>query len=142
MTVKTKEKQAVAPKPSRYHEATGGRKTSLARVRLSKDAKGITVNGLEYRLYFRLPKHQEEVRAPFATVDVADMGVTVMVRGGGIHSQAHAVRHAIAKALVQINPDHKKRLRRAGFITRDARIVERKKYGLKKARRGPQWQKR
>ena len=142
MMVKSKEKQGVPEKRVRYNEAYGGRKTSLARVRVSSDIKGITVNAKEYRLYFRLPKHQEEVTAPFEVAGMTGVGATVTVHGGGIHSQAQAVRHAIAKALVQIDPESKKRLRRAGFVTRDARVVERKKYGLKKARRSPQWQKR
>jgi len=66
----------------------------------------------------------------------------IRVSGGGLHSQAEAVRHATARALVEFNPDFRKRLKRAGFLTRDSRMVERKKYGLKKARRAPQWAKR
>ena len=68
--------------------------------------------------------------------------VTVRVKGGGIHSQAEAVRHGIARALVGINPDFRKRLRRVGYLTRDSRMRERKKFGLRRARRGPQWSKR
>ena len=70
------------------------------------------------------------------------LGVTVVVHGGGLMGQADAVRHGISRALVLFNPDFRKRLRREGFLTRDPRMVERKKYGLKKARRAPQWAKR
>ena len=94
-------------------------------------------------MYFRLPKHQTEVVSPLDALQVADrVRISVHVKGGGIHAQAHAVRNALAKALVKFDQESKKRLRRMGFLTRDARMVERKKYGLKKARRAPQWAKR
>ncbi len=83
------------------------------------------------------------VEAPFEKMKCpGKFGLTAIVKGGGLSAQAEAVRMGIAKALLAFNPDFKKRLRRAGFLTRDARMVERKKYGLKKARRAPQWSKR
>lgn len=129
-------------KRARYVEMRGGRKTAHARVRLVADKKGIIVNDKPYTDYFRTPKLQYEVESAFRVTDTTTMGATVRVEGGGIHAQAQAVRHGIALALIYMKPDLKKRLRREGFVTRDARTVERKKYGLKKARRAPQWQKR
>ncbi len=130
-------------KPERYIEALGGRKTAHARVRLFDKQKTITVNGKDYKEYFKIPKHQTFVLAPLKLVGALDkMGATIKVAGGGIGMQAEAARHGLARALVLFNEQFKKGLRHAGFITRDARMVERKKYGLKKARRAPQWQKR
>jgi small subunit ribosomal protein S9 len=130
-------------KRERYLETTGGRKTAQARVRLFTTGTGIMVNDRDYQVYFKDLKNQMKVMAPFDFVKVADrVRATVKVSGGGITAQAEAVRNALAKALVKFDAEFKKRLRRAGFITRDARMVERKKYGLKKARRAPQWAKR
>lgn len=127
----------------RYFEASGGRKTASARARLYTKGSGATVNGQDYKNYFRIAKFQAAVFAPLELMKVGGtMRVSVKVAGGGLKAQAEATRNAIAKALSKFNPDFKKRLRRAGFITRDARMVERKKYGLKKARRAPQWAKR
>lgn len=129
--------------PSRYFEARGGRKTAVARVRLFTKLNGITVNEKDYRKYFPNLRLQKEVFQPIEVMHVEDkLGAIVKVKGGGLVSQAEAIRHGIAKALTLFNPDFKKRLRRAGFLTRDPRMVERKKYGLKKARRAPQWAKR
>lgn len=125
----------------RYLEATGGRKTSIARARLYRTGEGFTVNGKDYREYFKTERQRIVARAPLE-IGGADARISVHVEGGGIEAQAGAVRNAIAKALVKLDDGLKKRLRRAGFLTRDARMVERKKYGLKKARRAPQWQKR
>ncbi|HEY4475796.1 MAG TPA: 30S ribosomal protein S9 [Candidatus Paceibacterota bacterium] len=131
------------PKKERYFEATGGRKTAAARARLFTKGTGISVNEKDFKDYFRMPRHQIVVQEPLESMKVGDkLKASVKVSGGGINAQAEAVRNAIAKALVKFNVDFKKRLRRAGFITRDSRMVERKKYGLKKARRAPQWAKR
>lgn len=138
---KTESKEPKATE--RYIEASGGRKTASARARLYTKGSGVTVNGLECKEYFRLPKYRSAAVAPLELMKVSEtMRASVKVVGGGQNAQAEAVRNAIAKALAKFNADFKKRLRRAGFITRDARMVERKKYGLKKARRAPQWQKR
>ena len=138
-----KNKASLTKVVARYIEALGGRKTAHARVRLYDKQKNIIINGKDYKEYFKIPKHQMIVSSPLKLVGVLDkMGVTVKVAGGGIGMQAEAVRHGLSRALILFNEELKKRLRQAGFVTRDARMVERKKYGLKKARRAPQWQKR
>lgn len=128
----------------RYFESTGGRKTALARVRLFvKQHSGITVNGKDFNDYFQSKNLRSEVMKPFEVTNLeGKVGVTAKINGGGIHSQATALVNGIAKALVLFNAEFRKRLRKEGFLTRDSRMVERKKYGLKKARRAPQWAKR
>lgn len=141
--VTKKSDSKVELKPARYFEARGGRKTAVARVRLSTKFQGMTINGKDYKEYFKDGYLQKEVEKPLGVMNVADkLGGTIKVSGGGLSSQAEAVRHGISRALVLFNADFRKRLRRHGFLTRDARMVERKKYGLKKARRAPQWAKR
>ena len=134
------------PKEGREHyfEAVGRRKTSIARVRiLVKGDKGISVNGKSHQVYFPTLELQETVLAPLKLMNCLDQFVILIkVRGGGIHSQAEAVRHGIARALILFNTDFRKRLKKAGFLTRDPRMRERKKFGLKRARRAPQWRKR
>ncbi|MDD3386537.1 MAG: 30S ribosomal protein S9 [Candidatus Pacebacteria bacterium] len=128
----------------RYFEGTGRRKTSIARVRLyTKGNKEIKVNDVDYKEYFDTPTLQSIVLDSLDTMKSLDrFRVVVVVRGGGINSQAESVRHGIARALVVFNPDYRKRLRKAGFLTRDSRMKERKKFGLKRARKAPQWSKR
>lgn len=127
---------------AQYFEGLGKRKTAVARVRLYA-GKGITVNGKEYTVYFTIRRAQHAVTEPLKLLGLlGDFSVSAKVSGSGPSAQAEAVRHGLARALVKVNADYKKRLRRAGFLTRDPRMVERKKYGLKKARRAPQWQKR
>ncbi len=139
-------KPAVAPEiqPERYWEAVGRRKTAVARVRLfTRGEKGIWVNARPLADYFRYPYLQKIAADALETMKSADrFRVTAKVNGGGIHAQAEAVRHGTARALVLFNPDFRKRLKRAGFLTRDPRMKERKKFGLKGARRAPQWAKR
>ena len=126
-----------------YYEARGGRKTSVARVRLLRNKKGITINERDYKEYFPLLRWQETVIAPLrAASEESTLGASVKVSGGGLSAQAEAVRLGISRALLHINSELKPRLRLSGFLTRDSRMVERKKYGLKKARRAPQWAKR
>jgi len=144
---KIKEDLSLDKSSLRYFEAVGRRKTAVARVRLYTKKEGlkdtIIVNGKSYKEYFPLDSLQKIVESPFIKMKALDKFVaTVKVKGGGICAQAEAIRHGISRAMVKFNLDFKKRLRRAGFITRDSRMVERKKYGLKKARRAPQWQKR
>ena len=125
-----------------YIEARGARKTAIARVRLVKEL-GFLVNGKNYKDYFKIPKHRLIVEAPLALVDVdKKIGISVRVSGGGQTGQAEAVRHGLATALTRHNQEFRKKLKSFGFLTRDPRVVERKKYGLKKARRAPQWAKR
>jgi small subunit ribosomal protein S9 len=131
------------PKKERYFEATGGRKTAIARARLYNKKGSILINNKDYKAYFMSPVNQHKIFSPIELMNVGDkFSGSVIVSGGGINAQADAVRNALAKALVEFNADFKKRLRKAGFITRDPRMVERKKYGLKKARKAPQWAKR
>ena len=141
---KTQDLSAIQPeRRERYFEATGGRKTAIARARIYSKGSGIVINDRDYKEYFKTSKNQITAASPLELIKIADrVRATIKVSGGGINAQAAAVRNALAKALVKFNQDFKKRLRKSGFITRDARMVERKKYGLKKARRAPQWQKR
>lgn len=135
---------APAEKPEHYFEAVGRRKTSAARVRiLAKGDKGIFVNDKPHNVYFPTLELQETIFAPLKLMSCLDQfRITIKVKGGGIHSQAEAVRHGIARALILFNADFRKRLKKAGFLTRDSRMRERKKFGLKRARRAPQWRKR
>lgn len=134
----------VAAKPAgRYFEGSGGRKTARARVRIFHNKGEVTVNGKAYKDYFKISKLQPIVVAPLALLGLQDeFSASAHVAGGGSAAQADAVRHGLAQALVKFNPEFKKRLRHAGFVTRDPREVERKKPGLKKARKAPQWAKR
>ncbi len=131
-------------KESKYFKATGRRKTSIASVRLwTKGDKVITVNQKPYTEYFPGKQLQQIVFSPLEKMNCEDkFNVQILVRGGGIHSQAEAARHGISRALVEFNQDFKKRLRKTGYLTRDPRMRERKKFGLKRARRAPQWRKR
>jgi small subunit ribosomal protein S9 len=142
--VKAKEPKKVAKKPERYFEAVGRRKTSIARVRIfTKGEKVFLVNGKLLENYFPTFELREIAKAALEKMKCLDkFGVSAIVKGGGLHSQAEALRHAIARALVLFNPNFRKRLKQAGFLTRDPRMRERKKFGLKRARRAPQWQKR
>lgn len=128
----------------KYFEATGRRKTAIARVRLyTKGDKGMEVNKMDYKKYFPTRGLQTMALASLDKMKSLDrFRVTAMVKGGGVNAQAEAVRHGISRALVVFNPDYRKRLRKAGFLTRDPRMKERKKFGLKRARRAPQWSKR
>lgn len=122
---------------------TGRRKTSVARVRLVPGEGKITINKRDIDNYFGLETLKVIVRQPLTitgTVDKYD--VLVNVHGGGFTGQAGAIRHGIARALVQADAEFRPVLKKAGFLTRDPRMVERKKYGLKKARRAPQFSKR
>jgi len=131
-------------KTTRYFEAVGRRKTSVARVRLfTQGDKSILVNGKPCEHYFPGMELQGIIASSLDKMKALDkFRVEVKVNGGGVHSQAEAIRHGIARALVEFNPDFRKRLRKAGHLTRDPRMRERKKFGLKRARRAPQWQKR
>ena len=128
----------------KYFEATGRRKTAIARVRLyTKGDKVIEVNNMAFTKYFPTKTLQATALSSLDKMKSLDrFKVTAMVKGGGVNAQAEAVRHGIARALVIFNPDYRKRLRKAGFLTRDPRMKERKKPGLRRARRAPQWSKR
>ena len=123
--------------------ATGRRKTSAARVFLSLGSGNITVNNRPLDEYFGRETARMVVRQPLETAGMADrVDVKITVRGGGNTGQAGAIRHGIARALVEYNEELRSPMRRAGFLTRDAREVERKKVGLHKARKRPQYSKR
>lgn len=127
----------------RYTEAVGRRKTAIARVRITPGGTGkMTVNGKTPKDYFTLPRLVADARSPLDQLKLNTYDVSVNVTGGGIHAQAGAVRLGISRAIIAKEPDWKPRLRTMGFLTRDSRMVERKKYGLNKARRAPQWAKR
>ncbi|MBI4134902.1 MAG: 30S ribosomal protein S9 [Candidatus Sungbacteria bacterium] len=146
--VKTEESEAELhfeiPKTDRYFEAVGRRKTAIARVRLfTKGDMGVLVNDRPFETYFPTMELQKIVEDPLKRMkSEGRFRVSIRVKGGGVHAQAEAVRMGIARALTIFNPEFRKRLKKAGFLTRDSRMVERKKFGLKKARRAPQWQKR
>ncbi len=122
---------------------TGRRKESVARVRLVAGDGRIVVNGKALDDYFGLETLKAIVRQPLVLTDtLGRYDVLVNVNGGGFTGQAGAIRHGIARALLQVNPDLRPVLKKAGFLTRDPRMKERKKYGLKGARRAPQFSKR
>ena len=137
-------KQEVTDKTERYFEGEGRRKTAVARVRLfTKGDKSFSVNQKPLEKYFFTKELQQIVKSALEGMNCLDkFTISVVVRGGGMHCQAEAVRHGITKALVLFNSDFRKRLKKLGYLTRDARMRERKKFGLKRARRAPQWQKR
>ncbi len=143
-TPKVKIEKKLTLKKERFFEAIGRRKTAVARVRLfTRGEKAIMVNEKPYDIYFPTIDLQQIIRAPLDKMKCfGRFGIIIKVKGGGFHSQAEAVRHGIARALVLFNQDFKKRLKKAGYLTRDSRMRERKKFGLKRARRAPQWQKR
>jgi len=122
---------------------TGRRKTSVARVRLVPGNGRIIINKRDIDEYFDLETLKLIVKQPLVITETdGTYDVLVNVKGGGFTGQAGAIRHGIARALLQANPDFRPTLKAAGFLTRDARVKERKKYGLKKARRAPQFSKR
>ena len=123
--------------------ATGRRKSSAARVYLTTGSGNITVNGRPLDQYFGRETARMVVRQPLQTAEMLDrVDVKVSVTGGGTTGQAGAIRHGIARALVEYNEELRRSMRKAGFLTRDAREVERKKVGLHKARKRPQFSKR
>ena len=122
---------------------TGRRKKSVARVYLTPGTGVITVNKRSIDEYFGLETLKVVVRQPLALTETVDkFDVNVTVRGGGFTGQAGAIRHGISRALLQADPEYRGALKKAGFLTRDPRMKERKKYGLKAARRAPQFSKR
>jgi small subunit ribosomal protein S9 len=125
------------------YRGTGRRKTAVARVTIIPGEGKITINGRDYTEYFPRPIYQERVVAPFRVLEAGNRyDVVAQVEGGGSTGQADAVRHGIARALAEESQEARAELKGAGLLTRDARAVERKKYGLKKARKRPQFSKR
>jgi small subunit ribosomal protein S9 len=128
--------------PASIH-ATGKRKTAIARVYLRPGSGQIVVNQRNFEEYFPMETTRNDVRKPLELVHVGfDFDIVVNVKGGGLEGQAGAVKHALSRALANFNPELRPVLKKAGLLTRDARIKERKKYGLRGARRGCQYSKR
>ena len=126
-----------------YFYGTGRRKSSVARVRLFPGTGAITINGRDIDDYFGLETLKLIVRQPLALTETAEQfDIVCRVAGGGVTGQAGAIRHGIARALLQSDAELRAELKKAGFLTRDPRMKERKKYGLKGARRAPQFSKR
>jgi small subunit ribosomal protein S9 len=124
-------------------QATGKRKTAIARVYLRPGSGRIVVNQRNFEEYFPMETTRNNVRKPLELVNVGlDFDIVVNVKGGGLEGQAGAVKHALSRALASFNPELRPVLKKAGLLTRDARIKERKKYGLRGARRGCQYSKR
>lgn len=129
-------------KNTKYTGAVGRRKTSVARVRISPASKTtISVNDKDIKDYFPTSEMELISKMPLTKVD-EKFKITAKIVGGGIHSQSEALRHGIARAIVKFNADFRKTLKGEGFLKRDGRMKERRKFGLKKARKAPQWSKR
>lgn len=161
-TKKTKRSKAKKPAPAiekklsqkskegKYHEAVGRRKSAIARVRLftsnplqSATEGNLIINNKSYKDFFPTLELQKIVEAPLVRLKSLNrFRATVNVRGGGIKGQAEAIRHGISRTLISFDSNFRKKLKKAGYLTRDSREKERRKFGLKKARRAPQWTKR
>ena len=140
---KTTTKKAAAKAKAQEFLGTGRRKCSVARVRITAGTGSIVVNDVELDKYFDLETLKTIVKQPLVlTETLGNVDVVVNVYGGGKTGQAGAIRHGITRALIEFRPELRADLKKAGFVTRDARKKERKKYGLKKARRAPQFSKR
>jgi small subunit ribosomal protein S9 len=129
----------------KYTAAVGRRKTSIARVRATQAAKNsfIINDGKSIDDYFKTEAQRIIVAEALALAKLPhNLAITVKVSGGGVNSQAEAIRHALARILILINPELRKDLKKVGFLKRDPRAKERRKFGLKKARKAPQWSKR
>jgi small subunit ribosomal protein S9 len=127
----------------RYYEAVGRRKRAVARVRIYPGDGQVVINDKALREYFGRSQDWEHAIAPLKLTNRQDrFNLSVVVRGGGITGQAHAIRHGLARALLLLEPSLRRILRDAGYLTRDPREKERKKPGLKRARKAPQYTKR
>jgi small subunit ribosomal protein S9 len=129
---------------ARYTEAVGRRKTSVARARFTPAEKNsVMINDRELAKYFGTKDLQDSAMESFnKSKPAGNFAITIKVLGGGIHSQSEAIRHAIARVLIKLDPESRKKLKKTGFLKRDPRAKERRKFGLKKARKAPQWAKR
>jgi small subunit ribosomal protein S9 len=138
----TRKKKETAEKPAKFITAVGKRKNAIAIVRMFSDKGAIIINGKTLEQYFPLEKLRAIARSPFIAIRSDILRLEIRIAGGGLMGQAEAARLGIARALLKYRPEIRPQLRAAGFLTRDARVKERRKYGLKKARRAPQWAKR
>lgn len=134
----------MATKIQEYYQGTGKRKTSVAQVRLMPNGKGlIVVNGKPLEEYIKMNTSNGVIKSPLKlSGNTKTFDISVIVKGGGVNSQAEAIRHGISRALLEYNDTLRGTLKKAGLLTRDSRIKERKKPGLKRARRAPQFSKR
>ena len=140
---KTTTKKTAAKAKAQEFLGTGRRKCSVARVRITAGTGSIVINDVELDKYFDLETLKTIVKQPLVlTETLGNVDIVVNVYGGGKTGQAGAIRHGITRALIEFRPELRADLKKAGFVTRDARKKERKKYGLKKARRAPQFSKR
>ena len=129
--------------PAQLARGTGRRKEAVVRVRLIEGTGTFKLNGRPLEDYFPNPAHRRLVTEPLRVTDTLERyDVVASLAGGGVSGQAGALRHGIARALVDLDADLRPELKKRGFLTRDARVTERKKYGLKKARKAPQYSKR
>jgi small subunit ribosomal protein S9 len=140
---------AAAPRAARrpivtgHASGTGRRKEAIARVRIVPGTGKWTINGRSLDAYFPNKVHQQIVSEPFVTLGAeSNFDVIARITGGGVTGQAGALRLGVSRALILVDPENRPSLKKAGFLTRDARVKERKKYGLKKARKAPQYSKR
>jgi small subunit ribosomal protein S9 len=132
-----------SPAIDRAIQTVGRRKQAIVRVRLTPGSGAFKLNGRTLEEYFPNKVHQQLIREPFVALEKADAyDIVALLQGGGITGQAGALRLAIARALIELDIDDRPTLKKAGFLTRDPRVKERKKYGLKKARKAPQYSKR
>lgn len=140
---KTTAKKSTKAAKAQEFQGTGRRKCSVARVRIAVGTGKITINDKDINEYFELETLKTIVKQPLVLTETAEsVDVIVNIYGGGKTGQAGAIRHGITRALMEFRPELRAELKKAGFVTRDARKKERKKYGLKKARRAPQFSKR
>jgi small subunit ribosomal protein S9 len=139
----TRSRGSKAAKSSHLAQTVGRRKEAIVRVRIITGTGSFTLNGRTLESYFPNKVHQQLVREPLVITEKAEaFDIVANLRGGGVTGQAGALRLAVARALAEVNPDDRPALKKAGFLTRDARVTESKKYGLKKARKAPQYSKR
>ena len=135
--------QTVTDADGRPIQTVGRRKEAIVRVRLVPGTGQFKLNGRTIEEYFPNKVHQQLIREPFTILEKGEQyDVIGLLKGGGVSGQAGALRLAIARALIGVEPDDRPALKKAGFLTRDPRVIERKKYGLKKARKAPQYSKR
>lgn len=147
MATTTKTAPKKEAKTDKYIEAVGRRKTAVARVRLytvklKDNEKSVEVNDKSLVKYFSLAKQAGIVTAPFDQLSLKEYRISVKVVGGGPNAQAEAIRHGVSRALIELNPIWRTKLKQLGFLKRDPRAVERKHPGMRKARRPQQWRKR
>ncbi len=133
----------IAYDSSRPVQTVGRRKEAIVRVRLLPGTGQFTLNGRTLEQYFPNKVHQQLIREPLVTLEKTEQyDVIALLKGGGVTGQAGALQLAVARALIEVEADDRPALKKAGFLTRDPRVKERKKYGLKKARKAPQYSKR